>query len=121
MDTKIRSPLALSTLAGRQRLMTAESALSRVGQRDDGIGRHSEFVDLAQAVHQRSNSLALQSAIDETREEISRALARMSVGLYGICEDCSRPIPSDRLSVLPETTRCLECQQGWERSPQRSA
>lgn len=113
MDTKIRSPLALSHQAMRQRLMVAASALQNV-DRVGAIGRHSEPVDYAQAVHERSKSLALQLAISETQDEISRALDRMAMGLYGMCEECSARIPSDRLSVLPETTRCLDCQRAAE-------
>ena len=120
MDTKMRSPFVLSAGASRERLMTADSAL-RDSERLDAIGRHSESVDYAQAVHERTTGLALRLVMNETRDEICRALDRLSVGLYGICEVCSAPISADRLSVLPEATRCLECQRGRERDLGRCA
>lgn len=119
MDTKNRSPLIGSPNAW-ERLMRAESALKNIEQLD-AIGRPSELLESAQAVHERSMGFALGLVIAETRDDISRALDRLSMGLYGHCEECAAPISSDRLSVLPEATRCLDCQRDWERRLGRCA
>ena len=44
-----------------------------------------------------------------------RALARLYTGNYGICVDCDRSIPRDRLERLPGAIRCIECQEIFER------
>ncbi len=31
-------------------------------------------------------------------------------GKYGICERCSKEIPTERLEVQPEATLCVTCQ-----------
>ena len=41
--------------------------------------------------------------------EIDAALARMDMGIYGICERCGEPIPAERLAVLPYTRCCATC------------
>jgi RNA polymerase-binding transcription factor DksA len=33
----------------------------------------------------------------------------------GICEDCGRPIPEERLLIIPETTLCVKCQREMEK------
>ena len=47
-------------------------------------------------------------AVGELRE-ISRALARLDAGDYGICENCSEPINPARLEALPYAARCIAC------------
>jgi len=40
-----------------------------------------------------------------------RALGRVKIGKYGICEVCGNLIDTDRLMVYPEATRCITCEQ----------
>ncbi|HEX5730431.1 TraR/DksA family transcriptional regulator [Microbacterium sp.] len=46
-----------------------------------------------------------------TRElvELDAALARVVDGTYGLCESCGRPIPLERLQLLPAATLCVPC------------
>ena len=37
------------------------------------------------------------------------ALRRLDTGSFGICTGCEAPISYVRLSVIPETTVCVEC------------
>jgi DnaK suppressor protein len=48
-------------------------------------------------------------------DQLANALARVAAGTYGICDDCGRPIPAQRLRILPSATRCIACQQRNER------
>ena len=72
---------------------------------------HSDLIDLAQAAAGRDASEALRSLLGELRQDVERALARLGTGTYGICEECSEPIPLERLRALPEATRCVRCQR----------
>ncbi len=58
-----------------------------------------------------------QMAEVESRElaSIEDALAKISQGGYGICEDCTKPIPLARLQALPYATMCIKCQVNAER------
>ncbi len=40
---------------------------------------------------------------------ITAALDRIDAGTYGVCLDCDTAIPYERLSVMPETDRCVGC------------
>ncbi|HWS49136.1 MAG TPA: TraR/DksA C4-type zinc finger protein [Candidatus Methanoperedens sp.] len=46
--------------------------------------------------------------------QIRKALTRLKIGKYGICEKCGKMIDTDRLSIKPETTICMRCVQERE-------
>jgi RNA polymerase-binding transcription factor DksA len=83
----------------------------------------SEAIDLAQAAAARDTSEAVRHLLGEMQRDVERALARLEIGGYGICEDCSRAISLERLRALPEATRCVNCQRGrtWYRGIRTSA
>jgi DnaK suppressor protein len=40
---------------------------------------------------------------------MTAALERLDAGTYGTCLECDTAIPYERLSVMPETDRCVAC------------
>lgn len=46
--------------------------------------------------------------------ELRKALTRIKIGKYGICEKCKKSIDTDRLAIKPETTLCLSCEKNEE-------
>jgi len=46
--------------------------------------------------------------------QIRKALTRLKIGKYGVCEKCGKMIDTDRLSVGPEVTICLNCERERE-------
>ena len=52
----------------------------------------------------------LKLAAESALAEIEGALRRLEQGTYGTCERCTRPIPRERLEVLPMTSLCTPCQ-----------
>jgi DnaK suppressor protein len=46
--------------------------------------------------------------------ELRKALTRIKIGKYGICEKCKKPIDTDRLAVKPETVLCISCEKNEE-------
>ena len=62
--------------------------------------------------------------IDRDAGELRRidtALARLSEGSYGSCEDCGQRIPQARLDAEPTALRCIRCQELWEKTHAGSA
>lgn len=53
--------------------------------------------------------------INELRE-VEAALGRMREASYGLCEACGEPIAFARLSSAPAATRCLACQERFEKT-----
>ena len=81
----------------------------------------SEDTDLAAAISGRETTDLLIGLLDQNRFQVERALERVREGQYGVCEDCTRPIPSERLRFQPASTRCVECQGTWDRLNGRTA
>ncbi len=54
-------------------------------------------------------SLLIAVNADEHLRDIDQALQRMSLGSFGICEDCGNRIPLRRLQTIPETPVCVKC------------
>src|SRR6516162_9515841 len=66
-----------------------------------------------------NDEVTSQLAELEARElgQVERALARLKLGTYGICEGCQKKIPVARLNALPFSTTCIECQREMETYP----
>lgn len=54
----------------------------------------------------------------EQLREVDAAELRMEKGTYGYCVECDREIKPARLQVQPTASRCLECQELFERTHQ---
>ena len=86
--------------AGAQRRQLAEHArvlveLGEPGADPDGVERELVGLHAARAL--------------ETVEEIEQALTRLAGGDYGMCESCGRPVPFERLEVVPRARFCVAC------------
>lgn len=53
---------------------------------------------------------ALLPMLREDLRQTQHALARASRGLYGICEECHKPLSARQLELTPAATRCATCQ-----------
>ncbi len=47
--------------------------------------------------------------------QVRKALTRVRIGKYGICEKCGKFIDTKRLMTFPETTVCVNCKKKSER------
>ena len=62
----------------------------------------------------------LKLAAESALADIEAALRRLEQGTYGTCERCTKPIPWERLEVLPMTGLCTPCQWMAESDHSRS-
>ncbi|MFA5749675.1 MAG: TraR/DksA C4-type zinc finger protein [Candidatus Shapirobacteria bacterium] len=46
--------------------------------------------------------------------QLRKALTRIKIGKYGICEKCEKMIDTDRLAINPEATTCVKCEKEKE-------
>ena len=63
------------------------------------------------------NMTLVDKHVQETRD-INSALTRIDKGIYGTCEDCDKPIGFERLTAYPTATRCIHCQEAYEKPRQ---
>jgi len=58
---------------------------------------------------------ALKSQLDRQIIQVHKALTRVRIGKYGICEDCGQMIDTERLMAYPQATLCTNCQAKREK------
>ena len=63
--------------------------------------------------------LAEQRAEEEREAEIRRARASLSRRGQDECEDCPQPISAARRRAMPSATRCIRCQEAFEKEERR--
>lgn len=86
-------------------------------QEDGTIDNHP--ADLGTEMFEREKDLGLRSNAIRRMRDIDIAMERMESGIYGVCIECGRPIPQERLEVMPSATTCLDCQMHREAAPDR--
>jgi RNA polymerase-binding transcription factor DksA len=57
-----------------------------------------------------ARSTAVKDQLERKIVQTRKALARVKIGKYGICEECGDLINTDRLMVYPEATLCIKCE-----------
>ncbi|MDG9717272.1 TraR/DksA C4-type zinc finger protein [Streptomyces sp. DH24] len=50
-----------------------------------------------------------RDAIERALKEIDDAFTRIEDGTYGTCRGCAKPVPAERLEILPYTRHCVAC------------
>ena len=86
----------------------AAAAAGQVTGGDEG-GLHVQPLLRLQRLLRRT--VTSRRALADTEE----ALARLSAGRYGWCENCAAAIPAQRLAAAPETRYCARCARGRAR------
>ena len=46
--------------------------------------------------------------------QLRKALSRIKIGKYGVCEKCGKMIDTDRLAIKPDATICVKCEKDRE-------
>jgi DnaK suppressor protein len=92
--------------AERERI---ERALARLRRQDDGEPA-DEFdpANLAADLYQDEFDEGLGADLREQLAAVERAEARLAAGTYGLSIESGRPIPDERLEVLPTAERTAE-------------
>jgi DnaK suppressor protein len=56
-----------------------------------------------------AKELSIEQNTIDLLGKVKHALSRIEAGGYGTCESCGKPIPVERLEVLPYATLCVTC------------
>ena len=67
--------------------------------------------DIGTETFERSKDIGLKDLAERRLKEIDEALSRINQGDYGICKECGREIPEERLEAVPSTPFCYDCRQ----------
>jgi DnaK suppressor protein len=89
----------------------SELKAEREGNKDEGMDTY----DLASEERDREINFILSDRERVKVKQIDDALERMEDGSYGVCESCGLEIAEERLTAMPFTRLCRDCQQDQER------
>lgn len=64
--------------------------------------------DMGTELFERQKDIALNEHTEKELADINEALHAIAQGTYGICSECGRDIPFERLEAVPTTDRCIE-------------
>ena len=70
--------------------------------------------DATQEMSGRETDEAIRRVRSAGETQAKRAAELREKGASGLCESCGREIGDDRLAAVPDATRCITCQVGWE-------
>lgn len=90
-------------------------------ERDDPFFDESRLTDNAspdtEAAEQFGHARveAMKKDTERRAIEIKKALARIKIGKYGLCDSCGKMIDTDRLMIKPEATLCIDCEKRKEK------
>lgn len=73
---------------------------------DDTEAQNKAGHERVAAMQQQMNLILIQTR---------KALSKIKIGKYGICENCSQMIDTDRLAAMPSATLCLSCEKKREK------
>jgi RNA polymerase-binding transcription factor DksA len=91
----------------RARLLTL---LDELGFGPNGsLTYDTNFADTSQVTAERGEAERLASDLQESLDDVDKALERLAEGSYGVCERCGNPISEARLEAMPTARRCLDC------------
>lgn len=84
-------------------------------------GYDNHPADLGTEIYERGKDIALNEQSESRLQEIDEALERMDAGVYGVCDECGRDIPYERLQANPTARYCIEHERDEYVSDRRPA
>ncbi|MCL5675716.1 MAG: TraR/DksA C4-type zinc finger protein [Patescibacteria group bacterium] len=58
---------------------------------------------------------AAQTELNKTLIRVRKALTKIKIGKYGICDKCGKMIDTDRLAAMPTADLCVSCERKNEK------
>lgn len=102
-----------------------ETLLSKIAKRDPKVkgdwdaifpsmehapsGSSGALEESANEVEEYESRLASEHTLELRLRDVEAALERIKTGTYGICTNCKKDIPIERLEANPEAAVCLAC------------
>ncbi|OGC91871.1 hypothetical protein A2899_00480 [Candidatus Amesbacteria bacterium RIFCSPLOWO2_01_FULL_49_25] len=101
----------LSILEKRKKLAAAADPFNDKSRLDDNAAIDADAAE--QVGHMQAS--AIRQTLDRSIIQVRKALTRVKIGKYGVCENCGKMIDTDRLMIMPEATLCVDCEKKREK------
>lgn len=99
-------------LEKRLKTLTKEDPFSDTSRLMDNAASDTEAAE--EVGHERIEALKLE--VSQTLAKVKKALSRIGIGKYGICDNCGKPIEEGRLKIFPMADLCVSCEKKRESS-----
>jgi DnaK suppressor protein len=86
--------------------MHSEATVSEERREGSPFGKREEEATETLELEKR---LGLENRMRQEIAAIEHTIDKIDQGTYGICDNCGKPIPEDRLEALPQANLCIEC------------
>lgn len=108
-------------------MQSFKTTLAKLEQRRKVIAREDPFLDTDRVNDNAATDVeadeqfgharvsAIKGELDRKIVLVKKAMTRIRLGKYGLCEECNQMIDTDRLIVFPEATLCASCQKKKEK------
>jgi len=97
-------------LLAKQRDIDARAAdLTAAPDATGGISFGKRVGDSTSIAVERITQVAAHEQLLVQSEEVTRALAKLDEGTYGMCDSCGATIPAERLEIHPWAVLCVPC------------
>ena len=81
----------------------------------DLSGYSLHMADQASDNFDREFSLDLAQNVQDVLQRIDEALHRIEEKIFGVCIECDKSIPKQRLKIMPYVEMCIPCQEVAEK------
>lgn len=83
--------------------------LADLGVGGEGMAFDENFADSGQVAAEQGETRVLVNQLQDSLNDVQRALAKLDDGAYGRCERCGAEIGEARLEAMPATRWCISC------------
>jgi len=96
-------------LARQEELRGRITEFAKPPERGAELGFGKRIGDGTLEAVSRLNDVGVGGSLEVSEDRVTRALAKLDEGTYGICDACGEPIAPGRLKVAPESVLCIAC------------
>lgn len=96
---------AQKRLESRKKRLKEEDPFSDPGRVSDNAATDTDAAEISG--HDRVEALRFE--IDRRLIVVRKALTKIKLGKYGLCENCGKMIDTDRLAANPAAEVCMSC------------
>ncbi len=99
-------------------LEAKHAELAQVLRNREGIAIEKSADALDEVQHASERELAIRNLDRESNllRNVRAALRRIDEGMFGVCLHCEEDISPKRLSAVPWTSYCIQCQEESDRN-----
>ena len=96
-----------------EEMSQSQTTASSADERREGspFGKREEEATETLELEKR---LAMENRIRQELAKVEHALEKIEKGTYGMCDNCGKPIPPERLEALAWATLCVACKSKSE-------